>query len=949
MASLAELMVSIGADISGFTRSMSTVQNSMNQTGNRVSRTMGGASSDVGKASGNIMSSVKKMAGVVGGAFALKEAFDFGKGAIEASASLQAMDAQFEQVFGKMQGEAQKNIDGMANEFGMLPNRIKPMYSSVTSMFLGLGATTKEAMTGASDAVKIASDASAFYDKSLEDTSASLNSFIKGNYEGGESIGLFANETQMADWASQNLSMSWKDATEKEKQLARLEFAKAMQEKAGATGQASREADNYENRVGNLKQAWTELKARMADPFLNVVTDAMAGLTTVITKVDFSKIGSTFTSLMNKFDKSTGVVGTWKEMFNTIKPLVQDAIGGVVSFVGSKLDVLKKFWEENGDQILKAIGNAMKGVKAVFDFVLPAILFVVDFVWSSIKGVITGALDVIMGAVKIFSGLFTGDFDKMWEGVKQLFSGAIKLIWNLMNLSFVGGIKKLVLSLGKNFLKIIVGLWDDVALRFMYGKDAVVKLIGALKNKGVEIFNGIKTGLVNIVKNLWSGIKTVFTTLKNTVVNLFTGLHTNAVSIWSSIKTSLGNIVSKLWNALKTTFTNSIGTLKTKVSGFKDDLVKKFGDIKDKVVGKVKDMAKEMKDKLVGGIDDLVEKAKGIPKKIGDGIVEKLSDVKSGIGELANTIIDKFKSALGIHSPSKVFEKLGGFVVAGLKNGLTSSNVKEFAGKLFNKVTDGALKTWENVKGFFSGFDSLSDIKGMFGGITGKIGDFFKGMFDGGGGKVGKAGKGVEQWRGIATQALIKTGQYSPANLERLLYQMSTESGGNARAINLWDSNAKKGTPSKGLMQVIDPTFRAYAMKGYDKDVYDPMSNIIASIRYAVSRYGSLAKAYKGVGYAKGGILSGTGMGSLVRMAENGRSEAIVPIQHKRYMAPFARAIVANMPQDDERVNTQGTVNYEFTIPVVVDGREIARATASFTQEELDRLAKRKNRLEGTV
>lgn len=114
------------------------------------------------------------------------------------------------------------------------------------------------------------------------------------------------------------------------------------------------------------------------------------------------------------------------------------------------------------------------------------------------------------------------------------------------------------------------------------------------------------------------------------------------------------------------------------------------------------------------------------------------------------------------------------------------------------------------------------------------------------------ASKGVTQWLPTVVRALKMEGQYSLGNVARTLFQMKTESGGNPRAINLWDSNAKKGIPSKGLMQVIDPTFKAYARSGFDKDIYDPLSNILASVRYATSRYGSLSKAYRGVGYSKG-------------------------------------------------------------------------------------------------
>lgn len=149
----------------------------------------------------------------------------------------------------------------------------------------------------------------------------------------------------------------------------------------------------------------------------------------------------------------------------------------------------------------------------------------------------------------------------------------------------------------------------------------------------------------------------------------------------------------------------------------------------------------------------------------------------------------------------------------------------------------------------------LSIAKGVISQVKGSITDFVKNLFSESTPKVNYvASKGVEQWRSLAIKALQLTGQYSAANLNSLLYQMQTESSGNPNAINLWDSNAKRGTPSKGLMQVIDPTFRAYAMAPYNQNIWDPLSNMIASIRYAVSRYGSLGRAYRGHGYASGGF-----------------------------------------------------------------------------------------------
>lgn len=167
---------------------------------------------------------------------------------------------------------------------------------------------------------------------------------------------------------------------------------------------------------------------------------------------------------------------------------------------------------------------------------------------------------------------------------------------------------------------------------------------------------------------------------------------------------------------------------------------------------------------------------------------------------------------------------------------------------LVDKLTSGV--TYDGMNAF-----SMSLGKGMVTTISGAMVSWFKNIFDT---EIAKSlssyvvGQGVEQWRSTAALALRMEGLYSEANLERLLYQMQTESGGNPNAINLWDSNAKKGIPSKGLMQVIDPTFKAYARPGYDTNSYDPLSNILASIRYTTARYGSLDNGWRGVGYSSG-------------------------------------------------------------------------------------------------
>ncbi|MFB7590097.1 transglycosylase SLT domain-containing protein [Streptomyces sp. NPDC056169] len=79
-----------------------------------------------------------------------------------------------------------------------------------------------------------------------------------------------------------------------------------------------------------------------------------------------------------------------------------------------------------------------------------------------------------------------------------------------------------------------------------------------------------------------------------------------------------------------------------------------------------------------------------------------------------------------------------------------------------------------------------------------------------------------------------------PGSYDGILRNVMRESSGNPQAINLWDSNAVAGTPSKGLLQVIQPTFDAYHVPGTSTDLFDPVANITAACNYAADRYGSI-------------------------------------------------------------------------------------------------------------
>ncbi|MFC9246264.1 transglycosylase SLT domain-containing protein [Streptomyces sp. NPDC057136] len=100
----------------------------------------------------------------------------------------------------------------------------------------------------------------------------------------------------------------------------------------------------------------------------------------------------------------------------------------------------------------------------------------------------------------------------------------------------------------------------------------------------------------------------------------------------------------------------------------------------------------------------------------------------------------------------------------------------------------------------------------------------------------------LDGWIKESLAVMAKNG--IPGTYEGIHRNIMRESSGNPQIVNNWDSNATAGTPSKGLLQVIDPTFQAYHVPGTSTDIFDPVANITAACNYAADKYGSIDNVF---------------------------------------------------------------------------------------------------------
>lgn len=124
---------------------------------------------------------------------------------------------------------------------------------------------------------------------------------------------------------------------------------------------------------------------------------------------------------------------------------IKPALDEVVRFFQESFEKIKAFWDQYGAQFLQACKNAFSiiwafakpwidGFVNLFKVSFDTIANLIKVAWDTIKGILEGAFQIIGGIIKVFTGVFTGDFKTAWEGVKDIFSGA----WNVISSGFEG-------------------------------------------------------------------------------------------------------------------------------------------------------------------------------------------------------------------------------------------------------------------------------------------------------------------------------------------------------------------------------------------------------------------------------------------------------------------------------------------------------------------------------
>lgn len=472
--------------------SLNNMQHELDEVGNKSKKAQNEAASfaDVLKAnllSQAIIDGFKKMVDL---------SKELGKSMIENAASIKAENSQFSQTFGDFSDDADAAIKRVSKSSGIMQSRLNTVGSQIYAFARSSGGDAAESMALMEKALQATADSAAYYDRSLEDTAESLQSFLKGNYANDAALGVSATETTRNAAAMEAFGKKFNDLSEIQKQETLLKMITDAQELSGAMGQAAREADGWENVTGNLSESWRQFTGKAGAPILEQlvpiiqqITDKIVELTNSIDWEGFGKSIADFVQLI--VDNGSLIVsiiagiGSGFVLWN-VAQMINGLVGSITAFKKANEGATIAQWAMNLAMNANPIGIII-----------------------TVIGALTAALIVLWNTNEDFRNALIG----IWESIKTAINNANVVIDAFIQ-GFIQGIKDMYTNVKNTF----VNLWHSIANTVGNIKDSIVNgftsaidFIKSLPAKAIEwgkdFINGLIKGITSKINALVDSVK----------------------------------------------------------------------------------------------------------------------------------------------------------------------------------------------------------------------------------------------------------------------------------------------------------------------------------------------------------------------------------------------------------------------------------------------------------
>lgn len=417
----------------------------------------------------------------------------FAQNMVTTAAEIKAQNSQFSQTFGDMADQATAAIKRVADESGILSTRLQDSGTKIYAFAKASGADSQTALQLMETALQAAADSAAYYDKSLSETTETLQSFLKGNYENDAALGLSATEATRNAKAYELFGTEFNNLSEIQKQQTLLKMVTDAQALSGAAGQAAREMTGWENVTGNLSEVWRQFQARVGDPFLEALVPIIQNITTKMQEltsgVDWDAFGQKVTAVIDAIVNNADKIAAG---------LTSIAAGLAIIKIGNLITQIPKLTTAIKTLFAVMAANPFGVIVTAIAAVVSGLLYLwqtnedfraaVTKAWETIKSTASTVFSVV---ANFFTNTVPNAAKSMWNAIKTAVDNIISFFQNLYN-SVAQYVSNIATTIVNGFNSAVSFIKSLPSLALQWGADFIQGLIDGIKAKISGVVNAVK-------------------------------------------------------------------------------------------------------------------------------------------------------------------------------------------------------------------------------------------------------------------------------------------------------------------------------------------------------------------------------------------------------------------------------------------------------------------------
>lgn len=453
----------------------------------------------------------------------------------------------------------------------------------------------------------------------------------------------------------------------------------------------------WSNFVNWLKQAWASLK-QLASTVWNAIGQAVThpvetikglwnGLTNWFSQL-WQNIVTTAKSLWNGFAQFFApVVEAVKNIWNGIKDFFGQLWQGIVT---TAQGVWNSF-VQGMTPIIESIKSLWSALSEFFSTLWQGIVTVAQGIWNTLVTIFTPIIETIKATWQalqpFFSQLWQGIvtvaqaiwqtlvtvIQTVWDNIKTVVQTAIQVISQIIQTTMLN--VQTIWSTAWDVIKTVVqAVWTVISTIVSTAINAVAGIIRAVTAAIKGDWSGAWNEIKGVVSTVWNGIKTIVTTIFNAVRSVINSILSGIKSMWSSSWNGIKSISSSVWNGIKSVVSSGMSGIRSVVSSMMSTVRSVFSSGWNAARSVTSSGIHGAVNVVRSAASGMVSAGRNFVMGFVNGIRGAIGAAASAAANMARSAMNAAKSALGIHSPSRVMrDQVGYYVVAGFAKGMNDN------------------------------------------------------------------------------------------------------------------------------------------------------------------------------------------------------------------------------------------------------------------------------------